>query len=232
MVIWCPNNQGEECSHPIIPKPKSAFLIMSYQIENSTELDLIEKAIRNIFKDINFNIITARDIKKRGNMLCKICEQIQSVPIGIVLYTGKTSGDSLPNIFYETGMMHTLGKDIFLIGYKISKRPTDLSGIEWIMANDIKELRSELKKQIKTINELPSWYIFNAKRSEQEGNLEKAADNFMKSVLISPEGYINYLIEFRDRLKELILLQTEMGDEISGHESLLKRLNNFVDLLN
>ena len=69
------------------------------------------------------------------------------------------------------------------------------------------------------------------KRSEFWKNyFEKASDYYMKAILISPEGYLDYLIEFRKRIANLINKQKKVT-KMTGFDPLLNKINDFINLL-
>lgn len=220
-MFWCPNT-GDECVRKIIQNPESAFLIMpfNYPPEFQSEINLIEKTVIECFEEISFSVKTARDIVKRGNLLCKICENIQSVAVGVVLYTGNTPKASTSNIFYEAGILHNLAKETIFIGYDIEKIPSDLRGLEWIKVDNVDSLRKELKKHLKTLSDLQSYCIKLGLLEEDAKNYEKALEYYIKATLISSEDSLKYLRKLNLKLKNK-----------SEYSNLSERINNFINFL-
>ena len=219
-MFWCPNS-GDACEHKIVPKPKSAFLIMpfSYPEENKIEIDKIEKIIKDCFEEIDFSARTARDVRQSGNLLCKICENIQSVAVGVVIYTENTPKNSLPNIFYEAAIMHVYGKEVILVGYNI-KIPSDLNGLEWILPKDLNGLREEMRKRLKKLPEKQSYFLTLGEFGEDAKNYEEALEYYMRAALISPEKSIQNLKNLYNTIKDR-----------PEYRNITKRVDFFIRLL-
>lgn len=216
-MLWCPNS-GEECEKKIVPHPKSGFLIISYK-ENIEEINGIENTVREVFEEKNFSLRIAKEIRGRRNILCKICENIQSVAVVIVVYTQNTPKKSAPNIFYEAGMAHFLGKEVMFIAYK-TKMPSDLSGLEWIDANDMDDLRNKLSLQLDDIMDLAEHAKILGKNEENTNNFEKAVEYYIKAVLISgDQESVDALVNIKEKIKQFDVLN-----------KLYLKVNNFLKL--
>lgn len=218
-MLICPNS-GDECHKRIKPLPKTAFLIISYSGEKFRE---IENTIVKTLKEKDYQVILAKDIKQSRNLLCKICQTIRSTPIGIIVYTEDTPKRSLPNIFYELGLITAFGKEPILIKSKKAKIPSDLHGLEWIEFERLDELAENLSMTIDHLEEIANYYLDRAYICEEAGDTYNAVIFFERSYLLNPKKEI---------LHELDKIREELKKEKEGDSTLSRRLideiNNFL----
>ena len=184
-MIWCPNS-GDECAHLSQPHPRSVLLMIGTPRNNGT-LSAIESAVIGVFESEGYNVEIARNVARGSNILCKICELIQSIPIGVVVFTKDLEPKTVANIFYEAGLMHTLGKEVVFVGFDV-RRPSDLDGIEWIHASDTEELERRLRERLEGMPERAADYNTLGEHHKDVENYEKAAEYFMKAVLLSGDA--------------------------------------------
>lgn len=205
-MIICPNT-GDECPKLVKPISKSAFLMVTYPDEESNEkekikeIEEIKNLIFNTFDKEGYEVIVAKKRKRGRNLFCKICQQIQSAPVGVIVYTEGTPSRSFPNIFFELGVMSMLGKELILLKDYKTKIPSDLTGLEWIHFKNIKNLKEELSEQIKQFKNTSDEYKRVAKFYRDKGKLEKSIDYYKRAYLLNPKGEI--LTELKKLLKEL-----------------------------
>ncbi len=193
-MIICPNS-GDECSKNLIkPKIKTAFLIIAYPDESEQEIfekiHEIEKTIINSLNNENYNVILAKN--ERGkNLYCKICQQIQSVPIGILVYTTETPSKSFPNLFLELGLMTSFGKELILVkDYKVNI-PNDLHGLDWIHFKNMKDLSKQLSEQIQQYEKVSDYYYNDmGKLFREKGDIIKTIDYYKRAYLLFPRTEI------------------------------------------
>lgn len=53
-----------------------------------------------------------------------------------------------PNVFYELGIAHALGKEVILIAKSVEEVPFDIRSNKLIIYKDIQELSASLKKEL------------------------------------------------------------------------------------
>lgn len=209
-MIICPNS-GDECTKQLIkPKSRTAFLIIAYPDENDGEvfdkIHNIEQTIIDSFDSNNYNVILARDVKGR-NLYCKICQQIQSVPIGVIVYTEETPSVSFPNLFLELGIMSSFGKELILLkDYKVNI-PNDLHGLEWTLFKDAEDLTGQLSEQIEQYEETSDYYYNDmGKFFREKGDLVKVIDYYKRAYLLYPReeilGELDELLEEIGRISQ------------------------------
>jgi tetratricopeptide (TPR) repeat protein len=183
-MLWCPNSNGI-CLELITPLPRTALYITDVPKTPNLERTTIEKAIRSTLKKYAIQVIFAPDFKKGSNVLCKICKLVQQVPMGYLLYDSKAKRRAVPNLFYEISLMHYLGKDTIMIGFK-EKRPSDLESIEWIHYKSSKQTIADFNKRVKTILNTDVYASFSDVEIKA-GNYLVAIEYLKKILLINPD---------------------------------------------
>jgi hypothetical protein len=87
----------------------------------SKEFDLIYLALKRACKTIGLGAVRADDIWENNTFVQDIFELIYSSKVVIVDFTGRN-----PNVMYETGIAHTLGRQVLPITQQVSDVPSDL----------------------------------------------------------------------------------------------------------
>ena len=85
------------------------------------------------------NEITNKDI------MCKICQQIQSYQMAIINISGLN-----PNVMLEQGLAYGLGKPVIILKDKATKAISDLGSIEYIEYSHAGDLQQKLYKALDT----------------------------------------------------------------------------------
>lgn len=85
------------------------------------------------------NEITNKDI------MCKICQQIQSCQMAIINISGLN-----PNVMLEQGLAYGLGKPVIILKDKATKAISDLGSIEYIEYSHAGDLQQKLYKALDT----------------------------------------------------------------------------------
>lgn len=108
-----------------------AFVIMCFD----KRLTIVyEKVIRIILKSYDIDCIRADEIRKVGNIVKQIEEEIQKCDLIVCDLTY-----SNPNVFFELGIAHCLNKNIIHITQEPSNIPFDVNNIRMIPYEDTKE---------------------------------------------------------------------------------------------
>lgn len=109
MIVYSPIN-GEVLSSAIQFHPKHAFIMTQLAGPTPTELSEIKTALKVQLASIGFDWIDATSLLTGKDFLDKIWKIILGVPLGIAIVTPNMSEKTIANIFYELGIMDTLGK--------------------------------------------------------------------------------------------------------------------------
>ncbi len=109
-------------------------------------------AIKKVTEHMNLECLRADDIWENSTFIQDIFDLIYCAKIIIVDFTNRN-----PNVMYETGIAHTLGKTVIPISQSLSDVPSDLGHHRVLkyLPNDegYRKLSNELYKRIKTILE-------------------------------------------------------------------------------
>jgi hypothetical protein len=124
----CPLNPTEKKNRIFVAMPFSDEYKDSY--EYGIKIVLEQKAIEHYKAD--------NEIKNK-DMMCKICEEMQSCGKVIVNISGPN-----PNVMLELGLAYGLGKEVIIIKDKKTAAISDLGGIEYIEYAHAHDLQQRL----------------------------------------------------------------------------------------
>lgn len=124
----CPNN-------PLENKSK-IFVAMPFDNEY---MDSYTYGIKIILEQKGLSYYRADDEIKNKDIMCKICEQIQTCGKVIANISGLN-----PNVMLELGLAYGLGKDVIVIKDKKTTAISDLGSIEYIEYAHAGELQIKL----------------------------------------------------------------------------------------
>lgn len=79
------------------------------------------------------------------DIMCKVCQQIQSCKMAIINISGLN-----PNVMLEQGLAYGLGKPVIIIKDKNTKEISDLGSIEYIEYSHALDLQQKLCKALDT----------------------------------------------------------------------------------
>lgn len=124
-------------------KSPDIFVIMSF----SRDLDdVYHLGIREICEKLNLSCKRVDEMKFVGDILDEIYNSITNARIIIVEVTLTN-----PNVYYELGYSHALGKTVILLTKDISSTPFDLRGYNHIVYENIRDLRRKLEACLEAI---------------------------------------------------------------------------------
>lgn len=107
--------------------------------------------IKNSCTNVGFECLKANDIWENSTFIQDIFELIFISKIVVADFSGKN-----PNVFYEVGIAHTLGKTVIPITQSIDDVPADLRHHRVLRylpnGEGYKELNIELTKRLKSLN--------------------------------------------------------------------------------
>lgn len=130
------------------PDPQLVAVMMPF----AAEFTPVYEAIRAACKDAGLTCYRADDIWKESTFIQDIFNLIFQSAIVIVDFTGRNS-----NVMYETGISHTLGKNVVPVTQHIEDIPSDLKPHRALKyhPNDegLRDLRGQLAKRLRTLYE-------------------------------------------------------------------------------
>jgi hypothetical protein len=113
---------------------------------------IFEDHIKKVGKEIFMNVFRADDLFTNNSILEGIWKSINSSRIVIADLTTKN-----PNVFYEIGLCHAIGKDVVLIAQNQDDVPSDFPHLRVLFytytPRGMAEFESSLKKRLYTILE-------------------------------------------------------------------------------
>ena len=148
------------------PKTGNCFVIMPFgkKMLGDEEVDWdlhYEKVVCQAIRDVEMTPIRADDIYGSGSLMDDIWKGIQEAEIVITDLTGRS-----PNVLYELGLAHVIGKRVLLLTRDEKDIPVDLAQFKYIQYSgqgyELVEFIQELKKNITAVREQPAdeaWLI-------------------------------------------------------------------------
>lgn len=121
------------------------FVIMPF---NDDMLDVFMLGIRSVTEKLGMVAKRADNIDHNGEIIEQILAAIREYDIII----GDTSGAN-PNVCYEIGFAHGLGKQCVLICRKGNALPFDLQGTNHLMYRNILDLRVQLERKLSVLRQ-------------------------------------------------------------------------------
>ena len=126
------------------------FMLMPFGNDEINEF--YEDHIKKVLHDNDYHCMRADDIFDNKSIMADIWRNINEARIVIADLTERN-----PNVFYEVGIAHTLGKDVILISQEEGDIPFDLRHIRTIFykttTRGAKDFSSKLMKTVKTITD-------------------------------------------------------------------------------
>lgn len=106
--------------------------------------------LRDVCASLNLVCVKANDFPNSKAFMQNVFEMIYTCRVAICDFTGCNG-----NVLYETGIAHTLGREVIIITQSMEDVPTDLKHLNMVVYQNTKEgyqdLSNELKKRLETI---------------------------------------------------------------------------------
>lgn len=135
---------GEICSKWISPTPTDVFV--GYQFASTYyRSDSFKKMISESLQTLGLYAWFPDDYFDPNHISCEICYKIQQVKLCMFEVS-----DNNPNVMFELGIAHMLGKAVVLLRNEgsVSEVPSDLAGLHRIEYADLVHCRDELKSKL------------------------------------------------------------------------------------
>jgi len=124
-------------------KSPDIFVIMPFSPDFD---DVYYLGIREIAEKLNLSCKRVDEMEFVGDILDEIYNSITNARIIIAEATSPN-----PNVYYELGYAHALGKPVILLTKDVSSTPFDLKMYNHIVYKNIRELRQKLEKRLGVI---------------------------------------------------------------------------------
>lgn len=125
----------------IVVKENYCFVLMPFKEELK---EIYEDSIRLAFEEIGMSCERVDDIFHNASIMEVIWTKICSAEIIVADLTGKN-----PNVFYEVGIAHTLGKEVILITQCEEDVPFDLRHLKYIKYSMTRRGQEQLIEELK-----------------------------------------------------------------------------------
>ena len=111
---------------PPVPRARTGFILMPFKPVE--DFKPVHEAIRTAIENAGLDPQRADNIFTTGAVLEKILRQIAEAEVVVADLTGKNA-----NVFYETGIAHTVKENVVLLAQDIEDIPVDLRPFEYIV---------------------------------------------------------------------------------------------------
>lgn len=149
-------------AHEEVPKRMITFSPQVFNIPTKSQNDKLVtvmlpftqqaafKSVKNACENLGLECKKADDIWENATFIQDIFELIFTSKVMVADFTGKN-----PNVFYEVGIAHTLGKTVIPITQSINDVPSDLRHhralVYYPNEQGYKDLTSEIDKRLRTL---------------------------------------------------------------------------------
>jgi CheY-like chemotaxis protein len=138
-VRHCFKHNAETCNSEIFVDKNMVFVGIPFKMRKR-----YFDGIKTVVKNYGFECLRADEIPRIGSYSCKICALIEGCKFVIFDISELSS-----NVFLEMGFACAIGKDIFVLKKKKAQLPSNLSGIEPILYDNISDLKITLNDYLK-----------------------------------------------------------------------------------
>jgi len=124
-------------------RPRRLFVVMPFLQEFD---DVYILGIRDVAERLGLVVERADDIEHNGGILEVILDRIAKCDAVVADTTGRN-----PNVFYEIGRSHALGKPTILISRAGQDIPFDLRSVNHILYQTLVDLREKLERRLRAL---------------------------------------------------------------------------------
>lgn len=117
--------------------------IMMWMDRQQPELTDVADTVRNVFKSFNIRAVRADDIEHEGQISERVLNEIRSSEFLFADLTGNR-----PNVYYEVGFAHAMGKRVILFRKSGTAIHFDLAGYNCPDYENLRDLREKLVKRL------------------------------------------------------------------------------------
>ncbi|HTO14563.1 MAG TPA: hypothetical protein VLZ83_02280 [Edaphocola sp.] len=153
----------------------------------------IRNELSKHLEEFSISEVDASSFVTGGDFMIKIWEIILSVPLGIAVVSEGMKESTLSNIFYEIGLLNSLGKESIIIKSKDYKIPSDFVRTEYIEFNS--HFSTNIDKFLNNMFELADHYDLMSELLEKNPVL--SIDYLRRAYLITND------LEFKEKAKTI-----------------------------
>jgi hypothetical protein len=134
-----------------LPKNRIRENLVAVMMPFDRKYDETYKTLKEASSEVGMDCVRVDDIWENNSIMQDIASLICRAQVVVADLTGKN-----PNVFYETGIAHTLGREVILITQNPEDVPFDLRHLRNIkyLANEqgLMELKANVIKRLKILN--------------------------------------------------------------------------------
>lgn len=212
MILYRPTD-GDVLTTELLLRPRTCFLMTQLGKPIPPKLKAIRKRVVDQLKKRQIKHIDANSRVTGKDFLDKIWRIIVSVPIGVAIIHEDMSAKTIANIFYELGMMDSLGKITVVVKSSGAGIPSDFTRTEYIEADG--SFARNFRSFLDSTFELESYYETMAEYLERNPLL--SIDYLRRAFLITGDK------KHRARAKQLLEEADVQGRARNSVEMLLAR---------
>ena len=214
-----------------LTKPR-AFVIMSFDAE---ALPVYQEFIRPTLADLGFEVFRADDLLNQQNILGDILSSIASADLIVADLTY-----SNPNVYYELGLAHALGKPVILLGQDIEEIPFDIRSYRLIIYDThfakISDARQALEKcaqgflERKIIFRNPvADFLGREVESQQLPAISAASDSEVQDHIADDRGVIDHIEVLESGYETITSILEEFTTQVQRIGDLTDKAQRHMD---
>lgn len=188
------NHDREVITDFIAYEPRSCFIMTRLGTPVPDIIKNIRKELKIELNKFKIKELDANSYIKGKDFLNKIWRQLIAVPMGIAIITEDMTMPTIANIFYELGVLNSLGKETIVIKTKKIKIPSDFVRTEYILFDSL--FKKKIKQFLEQVFELADHYELMGE--SLEANPILTIDYYKRAYLITGEK------KYFEKTKEII----------------------------
>lgn len=189
-----------------------AFIIMPF---SEAFVDIYNYLILEALESVGYDVKRADDIKSQNNILGDIIEGIISSDLIVADLT-----DSNPNVYYELGIAHAMGKRVILLTQSIEELPFDLRSYRVVAYDSHFSKMNQAKKELYQLalealeNQLPFGNPVKdfGNIAPRNHDLPASIRKMVTDQEVGELGLLDYRIKLEDGFEKLSLIIQDVGD--------------------
>jgi hypothetical protein len=204
---------GDVRQEPVRWRPKTVFVMQQIGSPIPDAVVKCRKDADRILAKAGFDTIDAQSRTTGGDFLAKIWNIILGCPVGVAIVHEGITASTLANIFYELGILQSLGRETVVIRVGKPDLPSDFVRTEYVDSGATFE--TKFRKFVDSLTERADYYVQLAELVDRNPLL--AIDYFRRAAVLNGDRELN------KRARE-VLRASGIGDRAksSVEELLLK----------